>query len=376
MKKYPKLTAAVIACLVCIVATAAVCLLALRSNESQYAKYDEIRSIIQERYVGEVDEAATEDTVARAMIDSLGDPWSYYMSAEEYAEYQRFVSNQYIGVGITVELPNEDSYPVIAFVTDNSPASEAGLEAGYAIMAIDGRDLRSTLPADLKEEILSYGDNSFTLTVMNEDGATRDAELRCELVFTPPVFPKMLADDIGYIQITNFEEGCAQGVKDAVDDLTEQGAVALIFDVRDNPGGRVSELIEALDYLLPKGDLFISRSRDGEEKVYTSDSSCIDLPMAVLINGNSYSAAEFFAAVLREYGVATLVGEPTTGKGRSQTTVELSDGSAVHISNNTYYTPSGVDLSEAGGVEPDIVSHPVEEGTLDVQLRAAVNALS
>jgi carboxyl-terminal processing protease len=375
LKKYPKLTAAVIACVCCIAVTAAVCLLGFRER-GDYAKYEEIQSIIRQHYIGEVDEAAMDDAVSRAYVSALNDRWSYYMSPEEYVAYKQYTANQYIGVGATVELDKETKLPVITDVAKDSPAFRAGLEAGNNMVALEGESLEGKGTAELRELMQSFGDKSFTLTVMNAQGATRDVELICELVTANPVQYEMLSSNIGSVRITNFEDGCAESLKSAVSDLLSRGASALIFDVRDNPGGKVSELIDVLDYLLPKGDLFISRDKNGAEKVYTSDAKSVDKPMAVLINGNSFSAAEYFAAVLGEYEAAVLVGEPTTGKGRSQTTVELSDGSAVHLSNNVYLTPAGLDLSETGGVKPDIESHPVEDSPLDVQLRAAENALS
>ena len=136
--------------------------------------------------------------------------------------------------------------------------------------------------------------------------------------------------------------------------LEEQDASALVFDMRGNPGGQLTELLEMLDYLLPECEMFVSVDREGKEKVYTSDKDCVTVPMAVLIDGDSYSAAEFFAAALWEYELAVTVGQPTSGKGRSQTTLFFSDGSALHISNKRYLTPKRVDLSEEGGLQPDV----------------------
>ena len=168
----------------------------------------------------------------------------------------------------------------------------------------------------------------------------------------------------------------------------EQGATSLIFDVRYNPGGYVTELVKILDYILPEGDLFRSVNYAGKEKVDVSDADCIEgIPMAVLINGSSYSAAEFFAAALEEYGYAVIVGEPTTGKGYYQQTYELGDGSAVGLSVGKYFTPQGVSLAEAGGLIPDVVVEVDDEtaqgiyaGTLDPaqdpQIEAAIEAMN
>jgi carboxyl-terminal processing protease len=197
---------------------------------------------------------------------------------------------------------------------------------------------------------------------------------------------ELLDSGVGLITIENFDSGVCDDFIAAVEDLQSQGAVGLIFDVRNDPGGLVSELTAMLDYLLPEGEIFVSVSKDGTEKVEKSGASCVEMPMAVLVNQNSYSAAEFFAAALREYDWATVVGQQTTGKGRSQITKLLSDGSALHISTKKYMTPNRVDLSEVGGITPDIeIEISDEDFTLlyydqlaredDEQLQAAVSAV-
>ena len=163
----------------------------------------------------------------------------------------------------------------------------------------------------------------------------------------------MLEDGIGYIRIENFKARSGNLAIEAVEKLRADGAKALIFDVRNDPGGNLNELLKILDYLLPEGTLFISQSKGGEQVRQYSKPDCVEMPMAVLINSESYSAAEFFSAALSEYGWATLVGEKTTGKGYAQTTIGLSDGSAIHISIEEYFTPNGVSLAGTG-VTPDI----------------------
>ena len=196
----------------------------------------------------------------------------------------------------------------------------------------------------------------------------------------------VLADGIGLVKISNFDERCASESIAAVQKLQQEGAKKIIFDVRNNPGGYAEELVKLLDYLLPEGDLFRSVSYDGTEKVDTSDADCLDMPMAVLINGSSYSAAEFFAAALQEYQAATIVGEPTVGKGVYQTTISLGDGSAVALSTGKYFTPKGNSLTDVG-VIPDVRVDVDEEtaekiyyGTLgyadDLQIQAAIQVLN
>jgi carboxyl-terminal processing protease len=207
-------------------------------------------------------------------------------------------------------------------------------------------------------------------------------------VRTPVATAQMLDGNIGLITIVNFDSRCAEETIAAIDTLLEQGATKLIFDVRNNPGGYANELVKVLDYILPKGDLFRTVDYRGVEDVDKSDARCIEgVPMAVLVNGDSYSAAEFFAAALSEYDYAIVVGEPTVGKGYFQYTYELSDGSAVGVSVGKYFTPQGKSLAEEGGLVPDVLvtvdydtAMAIYAGTLDPaldpQIQAAIDALN
>ena len=197
---------------------------------------------------------------------------------------------------------------------------------------------------------------------------------------------EMLPGNIGYIRIKNFNTNCAKQTLAAIESLVQQGATALVFDVRNNGGGYVNEMNQILDYLLPEGDLFRAVSTDGREEVDTSDSRCLEMPMAVLVNAYSYSCAEFFAAALREYDWATVVGQATTGKAYFQNTFRFADGSAIGLSVGQYFTPKGVSLAQEGGLQPD-VEVEVDEMTFamiyanvlpraeDPQLNAALEAL-
>ena len=197
---------------------------------------------------------------------------------------------------------------------------------------------------------------------------------------------QMLSGNVGYVKIANFNTNCADETIEAVETLLEQGAQGLIFDVRNNPGGYVDEMLEVLDYLLPKGVLYRDLDYLGNEGEERSDASCLELPMAVLVNEDSYSAAEFFAAAMQEFEWATIVGQHTTGKGHYQNTLRLSDGSAVNLSTGKYFTPSGKNLTETGGIAPDIVEEVDEETASliysealepekDPQIQAALSAV-
>ena len=221
--------------------------------------------------------------------------------------------------------------------------------------------------------------------MVERDGKRLDITATRKTVQVAVATARMLGGHIGLITITNFDARCFDETKAAIESLLADGAVALIFDVRNNPGGYKHELVAVLDYLLPEGPLFRSEFYTGEEIVDESDQDCLEIPMAVLVNGNSYSAAEFFAAALSEYEAAIVVGQQTYGKGYFQTTIHLNDGSAVGLSVGRYTTPKGVSLAGVG-ITPDVVVEVDDEtfseiyaGILepedDPQIQAAIDAL-
>lgn len=288
------------------------------------------------------------------------------MTAEEYKQYQQVQSNQYSGIGVTLQ--KDERGWLIVNVEEDSPAAKAGIEANTYLAFVNGIDVSQMESTEIAAMMREDPEN-ITVETEDMDGVRHSYTVVIEVIYSNPVSYEMKDEKIGYIQIENFDETCAEKTIEAIEALIAQEAVALVFDVRNNGGGFVNELCDLLDYLLPEGDIFVSVDMKGKEKVTQSDKSCVDLPMAVLVNENSYSAAEFFAAALREYDAATVVGWQTSGKNRSQTNVILVDGSAVHISSKRYLTPNRVDLTEQGGLTPDIT---LEYGENDAQLEAAL----
>jgi len=328
-------------------------------------KFAQVLSVVDRVYIGEAHTDEISDLAFSKMIESLGDRWSYYMTKEEYEQYKQVQSNQYSGVGITLQ--RVDRGWLIVSIAENSPAAKAGMQANTYLAEVNGVDV-STMEALDISGMMQEDPEHITVVTEDEEGNRCSFSLVIEVIYSNPVSYDMLEGNIGYIKLDNFDETCADRSKEAVDVLREQGARALIFDVRNNGGGFVNEMTELLDHLLPEGEIFVSVDRSGKETVTKSDEDFVGVPMAVLVNENSYSAAECFAAVLREYDAATVIGMPTTGKNRSQTNMILADGSAVHISSKRYLTPGRVDLTEQGGLIPDIV---VEFGENDPQLAAA-----
>ena len=350
------------------------------------ARYATVLRLIRSEYIGEADLGEVTDEALYGGVASL-DRWSYYMDAETYEWYREYSENRYQGIGVTVSKDEETGGFLIDAITKDGPAQMAGLVPGDIIIAVDGTDVTQGDMDVLRECIRAAFGRNAMVTVLHEDGAEETFAVSCEEVYSSPVEYGMLDGDIGYVVIGNFRQGAGADSVAAVRELIEDGARALIFDVRQNPGGQISELTELLDFLLPEGDIFILTDKKGREEITVSDAACVELPMAVLVDGDSYSAAEYFAAALQEYECAEIVGEPTTGKARSQVSIVLPDGSAVHISKYSYLTPHGNDLYEAGGLVPDIEveltdeeREQLETGWLepedDRQVQAAVDALA
>ena len=320
-------------------------------------KLSQLEALIEEKYIDEADKTAMEDAAAEAMVKATGDKWSYYIPADEYEAYRERMANAYVGVGITIQAAEEGGFLIID-VTAGGPAEEAGLLVEDRIIAVEGQDVTGFTTTEVRDVVKGKEGTFVSMTVLRRgEEVTLSVERR--QVQTPVASGKMLTENVGLVTIENFDSRCAEETVAQIKALVAEGAEKLIFDVRNNPGGYASELVKVLDYLLPEGELFRAVRYDGKENIDYSDEDCLRVPMAVLVNGSSYSAAEFFAAALAEYDAAVVVGEKTTGKGNFQQTYQLSDGSAVSLSVGKYYTPSGVSLADTG-VTPDILL-PMDE---------------
>ncbi len=317
------------------------------------AKAAEVQKIIGTYFIDDYDEDTLADGAASGMVDATGDEWSYYLSADEVSAYEESMANAYVGVGITITEDAEAGGMRVEEVVSGGPAEEAGIRVGDLLLAVEGEDVLP-LGIDGTRNLVRGEEGTRVNMHFSRNGSEYDVSVERRSIETPVVTGELLDGSIGYVKIDNFDERSAAETIAFVKDLIGQGVEALLFDVRFNPGGYADELVKVLDYLLPEGDLFRSVDYAGREEVDTSDASCVELPMAVLVNEDSYSAAEFFAAALQEYEWATIVGSQTYGKGNFQTAFYLSDGSMVNLSIGKYYTPGGKSLSETG-VTPDVV---------------------
>lgn len=348
------------------------------------SKLEQLEALIEEKFIAEADPEILADAAADAMVKATGDRWSYYIPAGEYEAYREQSENAYVGVGMTIQATEDGSGFLIVDLVSGGPAEEAGLQIKDLLIRVGDTDVRNLTASEVRTLVKGEENTYVSLTILRQ-GTNETISVERRKVKTPVATFEMLEDQIGLVTIENFDERCAEESIAAIETLLENGAEKLIFDVRHNPGGFADELVKLLDYLLPEGDLFRTVRYDGKEHVDTSDADCLEMPMAVLVNSASYSAAEFFAAALREYEAAVVVGEQTVGKGYFQITYQLSDGSAVALSSGKYFTPKGISLAETG-VTPDVVVIPEEKeaegiyyGTLqpqeDPQIQAAIRAL-
>ena len=354
-------------------------------RQQQRDKLDEILYLAQQYYVEDVDLEALRDGAAQGIVDALGDRWSYYVSAKDAQSHQEYVNNAYVGVGITVVTKADDPTITVQAVTKGGSAQEAGILPGDVLVRVEDTDCEGLSVDQVRDMVRGEEGTTVRLTVLR-DGQMLEFSLQRRTIQTPVAEYEMLPGDIGLISIANFDARCAQETLAAIEELRAMGAKSLIFDVRNNGGGFKDEMVKILDYLLPEGKLFVGQRYDGKQSIDYSDENYLDMPMVVLVNGRSYSAAELFAAALEEYDAAVVVGQQTSGKGYYQVSYQLSDGSLLALSIGKYCTPNGVSL-EGVGITPEVMVEVDEEtdaaiyyGQLepmeDPQILAAIEVLT
>ncbi len=318
------------------------------------------------------------DKALSAFVDGLGDRWSYYLPAQRHQETIERRANSYVGIGVTVDSVSREEGLLVQSVTRDGPADKAGVLAGDVITAVDGASIAGEGRETASDLIRGEEGTKVALTLLGEDGASRDVTCTRATLHNSSAQGRLLDNKVGYVQLSNFYSGSADSFQAEVDALLEQGAESLLIDLRGDPGGYVSELEQILDYLLPEGPVFTHKPRWWFKSVYVSDENCVDLPMAVLVNQHSYSAAELLAAQLRESVDAPIVGERTSGKGYSQLTFPLANGGGAGLSTAAYCTGGGHSLI-GEGIVPDVELSLPEGAALggedDVQLKAALELL-
>ena len=345
-----------------------------------YTKLNEIDDIVSENYVNSTDPDRIADGMAMGYIAALDDKWGAYMTADEYKETLQSMMGKNIGIGINIYQDIDTGYIYISYVMENTPAASSGLQRGDLICKVNGTDVNEMGYSEAVNSIRGKSGESVSFTVKRGESYIDFTIVRQE--YTDISVQSKMIGNIGYIKITDFNESTPAQFISAVDLMKNQGAVGLIFDLRNNGGGTLASVEKMLDYILPEGVLVSAEYKNGvKEDLFKSDANCVDLPMAVLTNGNTASAAELFSAAVRDMNKGILIGEKTYGKGVMQQTYNLSDGSAIRITIAKFYPPSGVNF-DGQGLEPNIpVTHTEDESKYfyklepenDSQVKAALD---
>ncbi len=353
---------------------------AVKEKAEKYERLEALDTYVREHYYTELDEENIMNGILKGYVEGLEDPYSSYLTAEEYQSLMEKEAGQTVGIGVTAQL-SEEGYILLIEVQDNSPAQEAGLQPEDLIVAVNGEDVLE-LGFETAINNIKGEEGTDVVITIRRNGSNQDYTITRRTFDLITVTGELLDGAIGYIRITNFRENTVEQFQEKLDELLANGAESLIFDVRDNGGGLLSSLEQILDPLLPEGVIATATYQDGStETVLYSDASELDLPMVVLVNENSASAAELFSASLRDFEKAQLVGNTTFGKGVMQTTVKMEDGGGLTLTVATYQTVKS-ECYQGIGLTPDVEVEAGEETIIsnldsatDPQLAAAIDIL-
>ena len=358
----------------------------VKNKERQYNKLSEIDRFVRAGEYFTIDEDTLNDRLAAGYMNGINDKYAVYYTAKEYSEKQSVEKGTLTGIGVAVVNDTSSGYARIIRLYDNSPAAEAGMQVGGFITAINDESTRNiTSTARLTSKLLGEEGTTTTITYLTPDRQEQQLNLVHSNYKTPSIYTRqMVADTCGYIRIDAFTSGTASEFKAAVDDLLQQGANSLVFDLRDNTGENLNAALVAADYCVPSGEIAKQQDKDGNVTVLRmSDETKINVPIVCLVNGSTAGSAELFANALRKMAGATLVGTKTAGKGVVLSDAQsFSDGSAAYITVGLLLDNEDQTWNEEG-LRPDIdAALSVDEQnayydyTLDTdpQISKAVNA--
>ena len=325
-----------------------------------------IKAMISQLYAGDVDDKELSNAMYKGLISGLGDKYSTYYTKEEYEAIKTAQEGYYQGIGVTVTLDGDKLQ--VTGVQDDTPAAKAGIQADDRIVKIDGQTLEGLSLNDAVGLLKNSENDTVTLSIEREGEADLiETEVTKEKLAAIVADGKMLDDKIGYLAISEFTGLTSEQFQKVYQSLQDQGMERLIIDLRNNPGGEVTTVVSMADYILKDGGriLTVANKKGTEETYDAEDGHSLEIPMVVLVNGNSASASEVFTGAMKDYGVATIVGTKTFGKGIVQTLMPLSDGSAIKLTTDHYYTPNGNDI-HGKGIEPDLEVELDEEAAQEV----------
>lgn len=333
-------------------------------------KLNAIDSVLESFYFGDVDDETAKDNIYKAYLSSYGDKYTMYYTADEYKALKESTNGKFYGIGAVCQLSGEGGV-LLVDVYDNGAGYQAGLRSGDRVVNVDGRDITDMELSSAVALIKGDKGTSVTLEVIRGTERLTFSAVR-DVVEAKTVSYTLLDNNIGYLSISQFEEVTTKQFKAAVEDLQSQGMKGLVIDIRNNPGGLLDTVVGMLKYMLPDGLIVYTEDKQGNRKEYKGqDNDEFNLPLAVIVNGNSASASEIFAGAIQDYGKGTIIGTQTYGKGIVQTVKPLTDGSAIKFTIAKYFTPKGQDI-HGKGVTPDMVVEYDTDADVDTQLDAAI----
>lgn len=350
------------------------------ANEKTTEKLGVLENTIKQYFWQDVDESTLEEGVYKGLLESLDDPYSVYYTHDELVQLQQQTEGIYYGIGAYISQDNEMGYVRVSKIIKNTPAEASGLQQDDYIYKVDGEDMQGKDSSYVVSKIKGEAGTKVTITVVRE-GATDpiDIEVERQKIESPTVEYQMLDNDMAYIQITEFDLVTTDQFEQAYKQAQADGMKGLILDLRSNPGGNLSTVCDIARMILPKGLIVYTEDKYGKREEYTCDgASQIKVPLVVLANGYSASASEILAGAVKDYGIGTLVGTTTYGKGIVQKVINLSDGSAVKLTVSNYFTPNGNNIHKIG-IDPDVeVEFDAEQykNGVDNQLEKAKEVLA
>lgn len=357
--------------------------IALPFGMSTMAKIRQIEKTLDTYYVEDYDKELAEELMYTGLAAGVGDPYTYYLSADSLAEQMEKNSGHFVGIGVEI-YAGDDGYIVVSSVTPGGPAEAAGILAEDKITEVDGESITGKTAADVSALVKGEAGTDVTLTIFREStGEVLEKTVTRQDIQVKTVSWRMMDDNIGYIAITNFRENTYSQFKEALDVLEAEGMEKLVLDLRNNTGGLVKSAHEIGEELLPESIMVYTMDKDGNREDTLCDDVYNDVPLVVLVNGNSASAAEILAGAIQDTGRGQLIGTTTFGKGLVQRLFTLPDGSGLNVTIQKYYTPNGTSIHGVG-ITPDYEVELPEEyaqqtnipAEADTQLQKAVEVLS
>ena len=314
-----------------------------------------IEETVKDNYTGEIDDQDMEEYMYKGLMASLGDPYSAYYTSEEYEELNAETTGSYQGIGVVMQQDADTGEVKVLRCYEGGPGAEAGLLPEDVLIQVNGENVAGMELSEVVDLVKSSEGGTASL-IISREGESDYLEINVPLeeVNIPVVEYEMLEDNIGYISIYEFTGQAVSQYEEAFEELQSQGIKRMIIDVRNNPGGLLTSVCDLLEDMLPEGLMVYTEDKDGKRQEYTCDGENeLEMPLVVLVNGNSASASEIFAGAIQDYGTGTIVGTTTFGKGVVQSLIPFTDGSAIKTTTAKYYTPSGRCI-HGTGIEPDV----------------------